>query len=125
MIDWTFNSGTVNKGATASLISARENGDASYNNSAAISFFYDQARNENAAGLYIAPYAQALLQQALASFSKSYTGAYLAAQSGNATATQALARAPYTVSTPFSYGTFNLRPYTYVFLFRSPECIPV
>ncbi|KAF9510508.1 hypothetical protein BS47DRAFT_1300079 [Hydnum rufescens UP504] len=102
----------VNQGATASLISARENGDASYNNSAAVSFFYDQARNENAAGLYIVPYTQALIQASLRNFSASYTGAYLEAQSGNATAMQALATAPLTIFSPFSYGTLNLRPYT-------------
>ncbi|KAF9510509.1 hypothetical protein BS47DRAFT_1319660 [Hydnum rufescens UP504] len=102
----------VHSGATAALITARENGDPSYNTSAAITFYYNQARNENGANNYVVPYTQALLNTALANFSSQYTAQYFSQQAGNVTAMQGVAGAPQTISDVFSYSSLNLRPYT-------------
>lgn len=53
----------INSGATAALALAQSIGNATYNGTSAISVYYSQARNENAAGSYLVPY----LQQALGS----------------------------------------------------------
>jgi hypothetical protein len=52
---------TINADATASLLSARQNGLASYNGSSAISAYWAQARNELAMNSYVIPYIQQTL----------------------------------------------------------------
>ncbi|KAF9511140.1 hypothetical protein BS47DRAFT_1364082 [Hydnum rufescens UP504] len=102
----------VSRNATSNLISARENGDASYNQSTAMVFLYNQGRNEVAANSFIVPLSQALISSAAANFAASYASRYLASQSGNATAMAALIAAPQTLTTPISYSMNNLRPYS-------------
>ncbi|KAF9509682.1 hypothetical protein BS47DRAFT_1411675 [Hydnum rufescens UP504] len=99
-------------GATDALIKARENGDSSYNASAAVTFYYNQGRNENGANNYVVPYTEAILNTALANFSAYYTAEYFARQAGNVTAMRGVARAPQTICDVFSYSSLNLRPYT-------------
>ncbi|KDQ16744.1 hypothetical protein BOTBODRAFT_144484 [Botryobasidium botryosum FD-172 SS1] len=102
----------VGEGATAKLISARQNGDASYDPQAAVTVYYNQARNEQAAGNYIVPLTTALLNQTLTLYSQRTTAAYFAQAATNATAMNLLAVAPQTVVTPVSYTMINLRPYS-------------
>ena len=102
----------MHSGATAALVTARENGDPSYNASAAVTFYYNQGRNENVANNYIVPYTQAILNAVLGNLSAAYTAEYFASQAGNVTAIQAATRAPQTISQPFYYSSLNLRPYT-------------
>ncbi|KAG8963014.1 hypothetical protein FRC03_003510 [Tulasnella sp. 419] len=105
----------VETDATAKLIAARAAGDASYNPQSAITFYYNQGRNEIATNSFIVPLTQALLQKSLARFSAQFTAQYLneLSTSGNAPASLAtLARAPQTVSQPFGYTPNNLRPFT-------------
>ncbi|KAF9509200.1 hypothetical protein BS47DRAFT_1488035 [Hydnum rufescens UP504] len=102
----------VSRNATSKLISARENGDASYDPSTAMVFLYNQARNELATNSFIVPFSQALISSAAANFAASYASHYLASQSGNATAMAALIAAPQTLTAPISYSMNNLRPYS-------------
>lgn len=48
----------IREGATAALQLARSVGNASYNGSAAVNFYYPQARQETAYGTYLVPYVQ-------------------------------------------------------------------
>ncbi|KAG8874409.1 hypothetical protein FRB97_005917 [Tulasnella sp. 331] len=102
----------VNANATQMLINARNIGDATYNASRAITHWYNQARNENAANSYIVPYTSALLQGTLAVFNAEFTGQFLVSAVTNGTAISTAALAPVTVSQPFWYTQFNLRPFT-------------
>ncbi|KAF9513180.1 hypothetical protein BS47DRAFT_1362627 [Hydnum rufescens UP504] len=62
----------VSRNATSNLISAHENGDASYDPSTAMVFLYNQGRNEVAANSFIVPFSQALISSAAANFAASY-----------------------------------------------------
>lgn len=98
--------------ASNHLAVARQNGDASYNASTAISVYYAQARNEIAVGSYVLPIVQPLLGGILARFNARSVAEYIGAINGNATALQLLSQAPQTLSQPIWYTMFNLRPYT-------------
>ncbi|KAG9019841.1 hypothetical protein FRB90_003430 [Tulasnella sp. 427] len=101
----------VNEAATQALINARSTGNSSYNPLSAISFYYNQGRNEVAANSFIVPLTTQLLQTTLAQFNARFTGQWLA----SATSTDAIttaARAPQTVSSPFGVTPINLRPFT-------------
>ncbi|KAG8729317.1 hypothetical protein FRC11_009069 [Ceratobasidium sp. 423] len=100
----------VNAGATARLAAARASGNSSYNPASAISFYYAQARNEQATGTYVNPLTTAALTQILQQFNARSTATYLSSISGNATALQALTAAPQTLSGVW-WTTNNLRPY--------------
>ncbi|KAG9037262.1 hypothetical protein FRB95_006205 [Tulasnella sp. JGI-2019a] len=102
----------IETAATQTLVNARESGDASYNASLAITHYYNQARNENAANSYIVPYTSTLLQHTLATFNAEFTGQYLSASVTNSTAISAITRAPATVSQAFWFTQYNLRPFT-------------
>ncbi|KAF9513186.1 hypothetical protein BS47DRAFT_1317749 [Hydnum rufescens UP504] len=102
----------VSRNATSNLISAHENGDASYDPSTAMVFLYNQGRNEVAANSFIVPFPQALISSAAANFAASYASRYVASQSGNATAMAALIVAPQTLTTPISYSMNNFQPYS-------------
>ncbi|KAG8887557.1 hypothetical protein FRB98_009463 [Tulasnella sp. 332] len=102
----------IHPAATQTLINARINGDNTYNGSLAITHYYSQGRNENAANTYIVPYTAALLQKSLAIFNARFTGEYLSSIGTDVTAIAAIARAPVTVSQPFSFIAYNLRPFT-------------
>lgn len=54
---------SVNTGASAKLAAARASGDSSYNPTSAITFYYAQARNEQATGTYVNPLTTAALTQ--------------------------------------------------------------
>ncbi|QRW15611.1 nitrosoguanidine resistance protein SNG1 [Rhizoctonia solani] len=100
----------VNAGATARLAAARASGDSSYNPASAVTFYYAQARNEQATGSYVNPLTTAALTQILQQFNARSTASYLGSISGNATALQALTAAPQTLSGVW-WTTNNLRPY--------------
>ncbi|KAG8987043.1 hypothetical protein FRB90_003624 [Tulasnella sp. 427] len=107
----------VNPSATALLTSARSSGDSSYDPRTAISFYYNQGRNEIATNSFIVPYTTALLETTLASFNAKYNAEFFASlvsdpgqESQQALA--AIVHAPQTVSQPFSFTPVNLRPYT-------------
>ncbi|WWD00523.1 hypothetical protein V866_007440 [Kwoniella sp. B9012] len=101
----------INTGATTNLNQARLNGNASYNGSSAIDVFYAQARMETAVNSYLLPYMQQALGGILGQYNARSAAQYLQANANNATAINALAAAPTTVSNPVWYTLFNLRPY--------------
>ncbi|KAF8602424.1 hypothetical protein BDV93DRAFT_444098 [Ceratobasidium sp. AG-I] len=100
----------INAGASASLAAARASGNASYNPMSAITFFYAQARNEQATGSYVSPLTSAALTQVLQQFNAKSAATYITSVAGNATALQALAAAPQTLTGAW-WTTVNLRPY--------------
>lgn len=102
----------VEQGASDRLVSARANGDATYNPAQAISVYYAQGRNEIAVGSYVLPITTALLGRIIAQFGAQTTAQYLSTVSGNQTAIGLLARAPQTISQPVFYTNYNLRPYS-------------
>ncbi|KAG8682107.1 hypothetical protein FRC08_015187, partial [Ceratobasidium sp. 394] len=101
----------INAGASARLATARASGDSSYNPTSAITFYYAQARNEQATGSYVNPLTTAALTQILQQYNAKSAAAYLGSVSGNATALRALASAPQTLTTGAWWTTQNLRPY--------------
>ncbi|KAG8712219.1 hypothetical protein FRC08_014877 [Ceratobasidium sp. 394] len=101
----------VNANASARLAAARASGDSSYNPMSAITFYYAQARNEQATGTYVNPLTTAALTQILQSYNAKSAAAYLTSISGNTTAVQALVSAPQTMTSGAWWTTENLRPY--------------
>lgn len=101
----------MESGATAAFVSARENGDSTYDGSKAITIYYNEARNEVATDNFVMPYTNAIIAQGLAKFAIEEAGQYLAAQSGNTTAMSGLINAPQFIAAPVSYTVANLRPY--------------
>lgn len=65
----------VRSGATAALEAARQQGDAAYDPRSAMTFIYEQGRNEQAAGSYILPIAEQVLNEALAAWNAQSTAA--------------------------------------------------
>lgn len=65
----------INQGATTNLQNARQNGNSAYNGSSAITVYYAQARNEQAANQYLVPY----IQQALGQITGQYSSQSVAA----------------------------------------------
>lgn len=101
----------VNSGASALLASSRASGNSSYSPMSAITFYYAQARNEQATGSYINPLTTAALTQILQQFNARSAASYLSSVSGNATALAALASAPQALTSGAWWTTVNLRPY--------------
>ncbi|KAG9120716.1 hypothetical protein FRC07_003669 [Ceratobasidium sp. 392] len=101
----------VNSGASAQLAAARASGDSSYDPTSTVTFYYAQARNEQATGSYVVPITTAALTQILREYNDKSAGAYLSSISGNATALQALVSAPQTLNGVW-WTTMNLRPFT-------------
>jgi hypothetical protein len=77
-----------------------------------VSFIYSQARNEQAAGNYILPIGQNVLQQALVRYAAQSASAYLARVASNVTAINALVAAPQTISPAVAFTMVNLHPYS-------------
>ncbi|KAG8950615.1 hypothetical protein FRC04_007239 [Tulasnella sp. 424] len=107
----------VNSDATSFLTSARSSGNSSYDPRTALTFYYNQGRNEIAANSFIVPYTTALLQSTLSAFNAKTNAQYFGSLANGADearqeALVAIAQAPQTVSQPFSYQAVNLRPYT-------------
>ncbi|QRV72110.1 nitrosoguanidine resistance protein SNG1 [Ceratobasidium sp. AG-Ba] len=101
----------INPGASARLVAARASGNSSYNPTSAITFYYAQARNEQATGSYINPLTTAALTQILQQFNAKSAASYLSSISGNATALAAVTAAPQTLTAGAWWATENLRPY--------------
>ncbi|KAG8735473.1 hypothetical protein FRC10_010470 [Ceratobasidium sp. 414] len=101
----------VNANASARLAAARAFGDSSYDPMSAITFYYAQARNEQATGTYVNPLITAALTQILQTYNAKSAAAYLTSVIGNAAALQALASAPQTMTSGAWWTTENLRPY--------------
>ena len=111
--EWAWVVVVAEENATQRLISARENGDTSYNPSSAISIHYSQARNEQAASMYT-QIAQQLVEQAALQAGRQLTQSYLSSQSGNSTAIDLLSQAPSTISNPFNPPRIvNVREYNH------------
>ncbi|KAG8992124.1 hypothetical protein FRB90_001079 [Tulasnella sp. 427] len=107
----------VNPSATSLLTSARSSGNSSYDPRTAITFYYNQGRNEIATNSFIVPYTTALLETTLASFNAKYNAEFFASLVSDPgqefqQALAAIVQAPQTVSQPFSFTPVNLRPYT-------------
>ncbi|ODN82224.1 hypothetical protein L202_02510 [Cryptococcus amylolentus CBS 6039] len=101
----------ISEGVSDGLVSARENGLASWNGSNAIEVFYAQGRQEMAINTYMLPYIQASLSQICSQMNAQDTAAYLQANANNATAIGLLAQAPTTLTNGVWYTLNNLRPY--------------
>ncbi|ORX38840.1 hypothetical protein BD324DRAFT_576967 [Kockovaella imperatae] len=101
----------ISEGATEALAQARSIGNSSYNGSNAITVYYAQARNELATGNYLQPYILEDLGMITGRFNAESVAQYLGQNAGNATAMEALARAPTTVVNPVYWTLDNLRPY--------------
>ncbi|WVF69967.1 hypothetical protein IAT40_004752 [Kwoniella sp. CBS 6097] len=101
----------INSGASNNLVTARQNGDASYNSSSAIGVYYAQARLETATNSYLMPYIQAELGAILGQLNARSVNSYLRDNANNVTAINLLAQAPTTVSQAVWYTIHNLRPY--------------
>lgn len=99
----------VNPGASLAAATARAAGNSSYNPQSAITFYYNQGRNEIATNSFVVPYTSALLQATLARANAQFTGQWLASGSADVAAA---ALAPQTVSSPFAFTSVNLRPFT-------------
>ncbi|KAF7981219.1 hypothetical protein HWV62_34563 [Athelia sp. TMB] len=108
----------VEKNATYNLWEARMHGDSSYNPASAITVYYNQARNEIAAGNYLIPLTTALLQSSTSSFATNAAQLYMAYIHGgangtvNATALALWAQAPLTMAPGVSWTEVNVRPFT-------------
>ncbi|KAG9047508.1 hypothetical protein FS837_002093 [Tulasnella sp. UAMH 9824] len=107
----------VNSDATSILTSARSSGNSSYDPRTAITFYYNQGRNEIAANSFIVPYTNTLLQSTLSAFNAKTNAQYFTSLANGAEKTRqeaavAISQAPQTVSQPFGYQAVNLRPYT-------------
>ncbi|KAF8756448.1 hypothetical protein RHS01_04290 [Rhizoctonia solani] len=101
----------INPGASAALATARTVGNSTYNPMTAITFYYAQARNEQATGTYVNPLTTQALTQILQQYNAQSASSYLASVSGNATALQAVTSAPLTLTSGIWWTTENLRPF--------------
>ncbi|QRV98234.1 nitrosoguanidine resistance protein SNG1 [Ceratobasidium sp. AG-Ba] len=100
----------VNLEASTKLAAARASGDSSYDPTTAITFYYAQARNEQASGTYINPLTTNALTQILREFNSKSTASYLNSIAGNMTALQTATSAPWALNGVW-WTTENLRPY--------------
>ncbi|CAE6462307.1 unnamed protein product [Rhizoctonia solani] len=101
----------INPGASTQLAAARASGNSSYNPMSAITFYYAQARNEQATGSYVNPLTAQALTQILQQYNARSAASYLASVSGNPSALQAITLAPQTLTSGVWWTTENLRPY--------------
>lgn len=101
----------MNTAVTQALTTARSIGNSSWDPTSAISFYYNQGRNEVAANSFIVPLTTQLLQTTLAQFNARFTAQWLSSLTSTETAITA-AKAPQTVSQPFAVTPINLRPFT-------------
>ncbi|KAH7325194.1 hypothetical protein B0J17DRAFT_682613 [Rhizoctonia solani] len=95
----------------ARLVAARSSGNSSYSPMSAITFYYAQARNEQATGSYVNPLTTQALTQILQQYNARSAASYLASISGNASALQAVTSAPQTLTSGVWWTIENLRPY--------------
>ncbi|CAE6452389.1 unnamed protein product [Rhizoctonia solani] len=101
----------INSGASTRLAAARASGNSSYNPMSAITFYFAQARNEQATGSYVNPLTMQALTQILQQYNAWSAASYLASISGNSAALQAVTSAPQTLTSGVWWTTENLRPY--------------
>ncbi|KAG8700338.1 hypothetical protein FRC11_013024 [Ceratobasidium sp. 423] len=101
----------INPGASTRLAAARAAGNSSYSPMSAITFYYAQARNEQATGSYVNPLTAQALTQILQQYNARSAASYLSSISGNASALQAVTSAPQTLTAGVWWTTENLRPY--------------
>ena len=108
--EWAWIFVVAEQDATQRLITARENGDSSYDPMSSVSIYYAEARNEQAAAMTSAT-SQALVKQATTQAGIQMLAAYMSQQGGNVTAMEALTNAPQTAASPFSVTINNFRPF--------------
>lgn len=126
----------VNRNADQNLLQARQNGDASYQPSNAVTIYVETARNDEAFSLVISSQITKVIGGgaflgsrishgvlltdflafpcilALTTASAQSAAQYLNGQAGNVTAMNLLANAPSTISGGYAYTQTDLRPYT-------------
>ncbi|KAG8743766.1 hypothetical protein FRC10_011486 [Ceratobasidium sp. 414] len=100
----------VNQGATSSLQAARVSGDSSYDPTSAVTFYLNEARNNNAVGQLIAPLSTALLDDTMRRFNAKNIAEYIQSVSSNSTAISIALRSPTALSGAW-WRTENLRPW--------------
>ncbi|KAJ3777776.1 hypothetical protein FB446DRAFT_633441 [Lentinula raphanica] len=98
----------VNAKATSNLQSAVASTDSSYNGSAAITVYGNQARSENGYNSVLSPTVQAVLISTAAKFAQTYA-TELASSSSNIT--NLLVNAPQIVTQPISFTINDLKPF--------------
>ncbi|KAK0557624.1 hypothetical protein OC844_005547 [Tilletia horrida] len=102
----------VTQDVSARLFSARANGDASWSPEGQVVMYVSEARSNTVIPGYVVAPTQRRLQTALSTLAAQLAGQYLTQVAGNATALQALARAPQTISNPVIPVEENLRPWS-------------
>ncbi|KAI0791207.1 hypothetical protein C8Q75DRAFT_864980 [Abortiporus biennis] len=106
----------VSANLTTRLSDARQNGDATWDPTTAITVYYAQARNEVATGTYVLPITIQTLQTVTTAWAtgsaQRYFAQITARNTVNDTALHLIAVAPQTIMPAISWTTINLRPYT-------------
>ncbi|KAG9089177.1 hypothetical protein FRC06_001685 [Ceratobasidium sp. 370] len=100
----------INQGATSSLQAARVSGDSAYDPTSAVTFYLNEARNNNAVGQLIAPLSTALLDDTMRRFNAKNIAEYVQSVSANSTAINIALRSPAALSGAW-WRTENLRPW--------------
>ncbi|ADV22219.1 endoplasmic reticulum protein [Cryptococcus gattii Ru294] len=101
----------INAGVSDALLSARENGNSSWNGLSVIDVYYAQARQETAINSYLIPSIQQALSQLSFQYNTQSAATYLQDNINNATALSLVAQAPTTVTNAVWFSMNNLRPY--------------
>ncbi|KZP01531.1 hypothetical protein CALVIDRAFT_543632 [Calocera viscosa TUFC12733] len=102
----------IAENATSRLQEARANGDASYDPTSVLTWYFSEARNEIAADTIIQELVDYILGLTISRLNTILAAEYLAEIQGNTTALAALAKAPQTIAGPVAMTMMNLRPYT-------------
>lgn len=106
---------TVNANATSNLLSALQStSPSSYQSTSAITFYYNQGRNELAAGNYIVPQTTALLTPAAAALSVNITAQFIQSASDISAVKAAATNAPTALSDGVAFQMVDLRPFSLV-----------
>ncbi|KIR35936.1 endoplasmic reticulum protein [Cryptococcus deuterogattii MMRL2647] len=108
---WGSSSIVINAGVSDALLSARENGNSSWNGLSVIDVYYAQARQETAINSYLIPFIQQALSQLSFEYNTQSAATYLQDNVNNATALSLVAQAPTTITNAVWFSMNNLRPY--------------
>ncbi|KAG8770284.1 hypothetical protein FRC12_004382 [Ceratobasidium sp. 428] len=100
----------LNQGATSSLQAARASGESTYDPTSAVTFYLNEARNNNAVGQLIVPLSTALLDDTMRRFNAKNIAKYIRSVSSNTTAINIALQSPVALSGAW-WRTENLRPW--------------
>ncbi|KDN38473.1 hypothetical protein RSAG8_09458, partial [Rhizoctonia solani AG-8 WAC10335] len=101
---------TINPGASSTLYIARAYGDYTYDQTKAVTLYFEQARSENAVGQLIAPIATELLDKTLRDFNARDIAAYIRAIRAHPDAVETSLESPSALAGAW-WKIVNLRPW--------------